>query len=84
MIYPRTREAVFLDRPNRFVAEVELEGKRETVHVKNTGRCRELLLPGARVILAPGEMVNLSIPAEKLQGLDKADSILVRIEVPEA
>ena len=55
MIYPRTREAVFLDRPNRFVAEVELEGKRETVHVKNTGRCRELLLPGARVILAPGE-----------------------------
>lgn len=55
MIYPRTREAVFLARPNRFVAEVELAGKRETVHVKNTGRCRELLLPGARVILAAGE-----------------------------
>lgn len=55
MIYPRTREAVFLARPNRFVAEVELDEKRETVHVKNTGRCRELLLPGARVILAAGE-----------------------------
>lgn len=55
MIYPLTREAVFLARPNRFVAEVELEGRRETVHVKNTGRCRELLLPGARVILAAGE-----------------------------
>ena len=55
MIYPRTREAVFLSRPNRFVAEVELDEKRETVHVKNTGRCRELLLPGARVILAAGE-----------------------------
>ena len=55
MIYPRTREAVFLSRPNRFVAEVELEGKQETVHVKNTGRCRELLLPGARVILSAGE-----------------------------
>ena len=55
MVYPQTREAVFLTRPNRFVAEVELEGRRETVHVKNTGRCRELLLPGARVILAAGE-----------------------------
>ena len=39
----------FLDRPNRFVAHVELMGKTETVHVKNTGRCRELLVPGARV-----------------------------------
>ena len=58
MIYPRTREAVFLARPNRFVAEVELDEKRETVHVKNTGRCRELLLPGARVILAAGEGVG--------------------------
>ncbi len=55
MIYPHTREAVFLARPNRFVAEVELEGRTETVHVKNTGRCRELLLPGARVILTAGE-----------------------------
>ena len=54
MVYPQTREAVFLARPNRFVAEVELAGRRETVHVKNTGRCRELLLPGARVILAAG------------------------------
>ena len=39
----------FLDRPNRFVAHVELMGKTETVHVKNTGRCRELLVPGAKV-----------------------------------
>jgi sugar fermentation stimulation protein A len=54
MIYTGVREAVFLERPNRFVAAVELDGRRETVHVKNTGRCRELLLPGARVILAPG------------------------------
>ena len=55
MIYPHTAEAVFLARPNRFVAQVELAGGRETVHVKNTGRCRELLRPGARVILAAGE-----------------------------
>ena len=39
----------FLARPNRFIAQVELDGRVETVHVKNTGRCRELLPPGARV-----------------------------------
>ena len=39
----------FVDRPNRFIAHVEIEGKRETVHVKNTGRCRELLRQGAAV-----------------------------------
>lgn len=44
-------EAVFLERPNRFTAYVELNGKRETVHVKNTGRCRELLREGVTVYL---------------------------------
>ena len=44
----------------------------------------EEVLSKKTMILAPGEMVNLSIPVEKLKGLDKADSILVRIEVPEA
>ncbi len=52
MIYPNTCEAVFLDRPNRFIAHVELGGETVTVHVKNTGRCRELLKPGIRVVLA--------------------------------
>ena len=52
MNYPNTCDAVFLDRPNRFVAHVELGGKTETVHVKNTGRCKELLRPGAKVILS--------------------------------
>ena len=41
----------FLSRPNRFVAQVEAEGAVRTVHVKNTGRCRELLVPGAAVYL---------------------------------
>lgn len=41
----------FIRRVNRFVAVVEVNGRQETVHVKNTGRCRELLLPGADVIL---------------------------------
>ena len=39
----------FLERPNRFIARVELNGITETVHVKNTGRCRELLVPGTEV-----------------------------------
>ena len=39
----------FLSRPNRFIAKVEIDGQEQTVHVKNTGRCRELLTPGATV-----------------------------------
>ena len=41
----------FIDRPNRFIAHVEIEGREQIVHVKNTGRCRELLTPGAAVYL---------------------------------
>ena len=57
MIYPNVREAVFLDRPNRFIAHVDMEGETVEAHVKNTGRCRELLRPGVRVVLtrAAGE-----------------------------
>ena len=55
MRYGSVREGRFLARPNRFIARVELCGAVETVHVKNTGRCRELLVPGARVILAAAD-----------------------------
>ena len=51
MQYQNIVEGKFLDRPNRFIAHVEIEGKVETVHVKNTGRCKELLLPGVKVYL---------------------------------
>lgn len=51
MKYGKIIEGKFIDRPNRFIAHVEIAGKAETVHVKNTGRCRELLLPGAQVRL---------------------------------
>lgn len=49
MKYDNILPAVFISRPNRFIAEVEIEGKREISHVKNTGRCRELLTEGAKV-----------------------------------
>ena len=55
MRYENIIKGRFVDRPNRFTAHAEVNGKIETVHVKNTGRCRELLLPGAEVYLTePG------------------------------
>lgn len=51
MKYTNTIKAEFLDRPNRFIAHVKVEDQVETVHVKNTGRCKELLVPGAEVVL---------------------------------
>ena len=51
MKYENTIQGKFHSRPNRFIAHVWLDGKLETVHVKNTGRCRELLLPDVPVIL---------------------------------
>lgn len=51
MLYDHIKEGRFLSRPNRFIAQIELDGSIQTCHVKNTGRCRELLLPGARVLV---------------------------------
>lgn len=51
MKYKKMKEAAFLARPNRFVANVMLDGEMQKVHVKNTGRCKELLNEGVRVFL---------------------------------
>lgn len=51
MRYNNIKEATFVNRPNRFIAEVEIEGKNELVHVKNTGRLKELLISGVRVLV---------------------------------
>ena len=51
MIYNNIKEAVFKERLNRFEALVQIDGNDEIVHVKNTGRCRELLINGTKVIL---------------------------------
>lgn len=55
MKYGYVADAVFLRRPNRFIAQVLLHGQEEMVHVKNTGRCKELLVPGAKVYLEKGK-----------------------------
>ena len=52
MNYSKVISGKFISRPNRFIARVMLGKKEETVHVKNTGRCRELLIPGVTVYLA--------------------------------
>ena len=54
MKYEHIEFATFIERPNRFVARVLLNGEELTVHVKNTGRCKELLVPGCKVVLAKG------------------------------
>jgi sugar fermentation stimulation protein A len=58
MNYPNTVAGTFVSRPNRFIAKVMINGEEETVHVKNTGRCRELLFPGATVILTRSDNPN--------------------------
>lgn len=58
MKYENIREGIFLKRPNRFIAHVEIDKKVEICHVKNTGRCRELLVPGTAVFLEKSSSPN--------------------------
>ena len=58
MKYENTIHGTFCSRPNRFLAEVDVDGTLEIVHVKNTGRCKELLIPGADVVLQKAENEN--------------------------
>lgn len=58
MIYENMVKATFLKRPNRFIAHCMVNGKEEIVHVKNTGKCRELLIPGCSVYLQEHDNPN--------------------------
>jgi len=58
MEYPAVLPGIFLSRPNRFIAHVRIQGQEEICHVKNTGRCRELLQPGTRVWCATANTPN--------------------------
>jgi len=58
MKYEQVTKAIFLERPNRFVAYCEVAGETHKVHVKNTGRCKELLVPGAVVYLEESDNPN--------------------------
>lgn len=79
MQYDRMEKGIFLERPNRFIAYVELNGKREKIHVKNTGRCAELLIEGRTVYVQEGTNPNRStkwdlIAVEKGERLVNMDS----------
>lgn len=89
MKYKIIKEAKFIERINRFVAKVELPGGEITkVHVKNTGRCKELLLPGSRVYMEDFEgrmgtrrMQYSLIAVEKVIGQgDCSESILINMD----
>ena len=79
MKYPNILRAVFLSRPNRFIAHADLNGQTETVHVKNTGRCRELLVPGAEIWLTdpgnPGRKTRYDLVAVR-----KSNGVLFNID----
>ena len=79
MKYQNVIPAIFIDRPNRFIAHVEMNGRTETVHVKNTGRCRELLLPGAEVWLS-GSANPARKTAYDLIAVKKSNGLLVNID----
>ena len=62
MNYRNIKQGIFLSRPNRFIARVLIDGREEAVHVKNTGRCRELLVPGCTVYLEKSENPSRKTP----------------------
>ena len=79
MKYINIKKAMFIERPNRFIARVSLNGYENTVHVKNTGRCKELLIPGAEIWLSGSDN-----PARKtaydLIAVRKSNGLLVNID----
>lgn len=75
MIYKNVVTGRFKNRPNRFIAMVEIDGKVETCHVKNTGRCKELLLPEAEVYLEKSDNPNRKT-AYDLIGVKKGDVLI--------
>lgn len=79
MNYKNITKAVFVRRPNRFIAEVGIDGKTEIVHVKNTGRCKELLVPGCEVWLtepgSPGRKTKYDLVAVR-----KSTGVLFNID----
>ena len=79
MRYGKVIRGTFLDRPNRFIAHVQISGKTETVHVKNTGRCRELLVEGAEVWLEQSDNPSRKT-GDDLIAVRKESGLLVNID----
>ena len=87
MKYEKIVSGIFVSRPNRFIAHVLIDGTEEIVHVKNTGRCKELLVPGCKVYLEDfeGRMGSRKlryslIAVEKKRDEGKNESILINMD----
>lgn len=78
MIYSNIKKAKFIDRPNRFIANVEIDEKREVCHVKNTGRCKELLIPDATIFVQESDRLKRKTNYDLISVYK--DSILVNID----
>lgn len=78
MIYNQVIKAKFIRRINRFIAEVDIQGQIETVHVKNTGRCKELFIEGVTCYLEVAGNPNRKTKYS-LIGIKKGD-ILINID----
>ncbi|MBQ7266334.1 MAG: DNA/RNA nuclease SfsA [Firmicutes bacterium] len=79
MIYENITKAKFICRPNRFIADVYIGEKRERVHVKNTGRCKELLIEGSTVYLTAPESKGRKTKYD-LVAVEKNNGLLVNID----
>ncbi|MBQ4153623.1 MAG: DNA/RNA nuclease SfsA [Clostridia bacterium] len=82
MTYKNIVSGRFISRPNRFIAKVNINGQEETVHVKNTGRCKELLIPGCKVFLAPSENPNRKTKFDLIAVIKKTENkeILINMD----
>ena len=79
MKYENVTKGRFLSRPNRFIAQVEIDGKEETCHVMNTGRMKELLLPGAEVFLCAAKNPERKTKFD-LIGVRRSDGEIINID----
>lgn len=82
MQYSDIRKAKFIKRPNRFIAHVLIDGEREIVHVKNTGRCREILKKGTTVILEKAKNKNRKTKYSVIAAYKNDNLINIDSQVP--
>ena len=83
MKYENIVKGEFLSRPNRFIAKVKIGDEIHTVHVKNTGRCKELLVPNATVFLAEAENPNRKTKYDLIaveKGLESGEKLLINMD----
>ena len=75
MKYCNIKKGTFISRPNRFIAEVNVAGRKEICHVKNTGRCKELLIPGCTVYLDKSNNIERKTKYD-LVAVEKGDKLI--------